>query len=415
MRPYILMPIIWFLLSLSMTTAMGQGIPPTQKKLRIDPQSAMGGQASNYLSDVNFILFDEDPKAIFGKIDQLEITQEYYIILDRDTQSILIFNKKGKFHARIEGTKINPQHPNFYCFCYDRDTKTIRFSIRDEVCEFDLAGKLLKRKKIIISEYKGVELYLGDGYFGSYMYSPMYPYFKRDSMAYQLMVFNRNNRVTSSYLPYATGIPYNDSQASQLVIDMTRDAGDKDTLHFARDYDYRIYRLTRDKLTVPYEFIFPANSSLPDNFRTDSLFNGKRQQFFSTNKSLIFKLGSFYTDKERILFRTLTHSFNNPTYIYDLNSGKLIGFDNIVSDESTYFLPITDREVGGADFLNHGIIASDGESFYTSYSSGVLFYQFDATKAKHPQYPEYLKSYFAKKANKKGNPVLVQFKLKDRI
>lgn len=409
---YTLLPIVClFLFLINKTTA--QTIT-AEKKLRIDLREAMGGNAFDYLKEVNFIVFDTDPKAIFGNIDQLEITQEHYIILDRDTKSILIFDKKGKFFSRIEGLKINPQHPSFFSFCYDRDTKTISFNIRDQLFYFDLKGKLLKQEKIDMLHYKGTELYLGNGYFGSYQHSPTYTYQNLDSTAYQLMVFKKNT-LEAKYLPYATGIPYDDAQAGQPVIDLTRDAGDKDTLHFTRDYDYKIYRLTRNNLTVPYEFIFPATSSIPENFMTDTLFNGKRQSFFSTNKSIIFKLGNFYTNRDRILFRTITSGYKNPAYLYDLNTAKLISINNIISDESTYFLPITDHEVGGLDFVNHGIIASDGESFYTSYSSGVLFYQRDATKSKKPNYPEYIKAYLAKKENRKGNPVLVQFKLKDRI
>jgi len=386
----------------------------SENKIRIDFGSAMGGYVSEYFSNVNFIVFDTDPKAIFGKIDQLEVTHDYYIILDKDTKSIIIFDKTGKFHSRIDGNKLNQQFPHIYSFGYDRDKKTIIFTIRSEVYTYDLNGLLLNRKKTTFEDNKGPQLYLGNGYFGSYKYSPMYTYQSRDSIAYELMLL-KNNIVEAKYLPYATAIPYDDSQGSQSTINFTRNAGNKDTLYFTRDYDYKIYELTKENLRTPYEFIFSVDKSLPENFRINTELNGKRQAFFSTNRPIIYKLANFYTSRNKILFRILTSDYKSSSYIYDLTSHKLVSIDKIVSDESTFYLPITDSEVNGMDFLNHGIIGADGESFYTSYSSGVLFFQMSMSKSKHPRYPAHLKDYLAKKKNKKGNPVLVQFKLKDRI
>ena len=71
--------------------------------IRIDPAHARGGTASQIFEKVNFIPLETTKESLFGKIDQLAVTKDYFIILDEQTNSILIFKKNGKFHAKIAG------------------------------------------------------------------------------------------------------------------------------------------------------------------------------------------------------------------------------------------------------------------------------------------------------------------------
>jgi hypothetical protein len=71
--------------------------------LRIDPSSARGGTVSQLFDEVNFIPLETIKESLFGRIDQLEVTDKYFVILDDNTNSILIFDKTGKFHAKIKG------------------------------------------------------------------------------------------------------------------------------------------------------------------------------------------------------------------------------------------------------------------------------------------------------------------------
>lgn len=158
------------------------------KKIRINPLTAMGGTVSQYIDKVQFITFESTPKSAFGNIDQLEITDKYYIILDRETKSILIFDKQGQFHAKIEGQKINPQHPVFYTFNLNRNTNLIKINYLFDIFYFDLDGKLVTHRKSSEDQYFGEETNLGGKFSGNYFYSPQLPLKKGDSVAYELMV-----------------------------------------------------------------------------------------------------------------------------------------------------------------------------------------------------------------------------------
>jgi len=389
---------------------------PATEKIRVNPSAAMGGTVSQYIEKVNFIPFESTAESAFGNIDQLEITDKYYIILDNtDTQSILIFTKQGKFHAKIEGQKIYPQHPNFYSFKFDKQTNLIKINYAFDVFFFDLDGKLVTRHKSSIDQYFGTETSLGGKFSGHYSYSPQWPFPKTDNIGYELMVLEEG-KLKQKYLPYATNVKYDDSEGSQSHIDFYPDYSSIDSaIYYTREYDYNIYRLTPHTLHAAYQFIFPLQVSLPKNFRTDTSFNGKRQKYLKGNRDLIYKVGNFYKSGDYLFFKALTDNFSNLSYIYNIHSQSLICINKIVSDASSYFLPVTDAEVGGLDFTNRGIMQFDGDSFYTSYSSLVLFYRMEASKNKHPQYPLSLLKYFSNKSNLKGNPVLVQIKFKPAL
>jgi len=71
--------------------------------LRIDPDNARGGTASQIFDSLEFIPLETTKESLLGSIDQLEIVDSFFIILDmRGSHSILIFNRNGKFHARIK-------------------------------------------------------------------------------------------------------------------------------------------------------------------------------------------------------------------------------------------------------------------------------------------------------------------------
>jgi hypothetical protein len=191
-------------------------------------------------------------------------------------------------------------------------------------------------------------------------------------------------------------------------------AGDS-VVYYTRDYDYDIYKLTPHSFNAAYRFVFPAQISLPRAFRSDTAYDAKRQKFIKANRQLIFKIGNIYKSGDNLFFRTIDYNFSNLSYIYSERSKNVICVNRVVSDAKSYFLPITDAEVGGVDFVNRGIVQFDGAYGYSSYSSLLLFHQMEATKGKNPEYPSALKKYLSDKKNMKGNPVLIRFKFKPQL
>lgn len=409
----------WYLLFVLLLAFSHSGYAQEESattQIRINPDAARGGTVSQYINSVKFITFENSLQSRFGNIDQLEITDQYYIILDNaDTQSILIFNKQGEFHTKIEGRKINPENPNIFSFSFEKETKLIKVNFYSNIYFFDLGGKIVIHKKNTANQYFGPDISLGAGVSGNYLYAPSRPHPKDDGIDYELKTVI-DGRLVKKYLPYTLNTKYNEDHGSQSHLDFWLDAGTADSVaYYTRDYDYNIYKLTPHTFHAAYRFIFPLPLSLPLNFREDTLFNNKRLVFTRKNNQMIFKVVNFFKKTDNISFKLLSSNFSDFSYIYNVQSQNLICIDKIISDTSSYFLPVTDAETGGLDFINHGIIHFDGESFYTSYSSLVLFNQMEATKNRHPQYPSSLLKYFSDKWNLKGNPVLVQLKFKSGI
>src|SRR5690606_10616792 len=70
--------------------------------LRIDPSSAaVGGDETELFDSVRYIILETNKESEFSTISQLEITDDQYIIFDRNLNSILFFNKDGSFHKKI--------------------------------------------------------------------------------------------------------------------------------------------------------------------------------------------------------------------------------------------------------------------------------------------------------------------------
>lgn len=71
------------------------------RKIMIDPENAMGGTAAKYFESVHYIPLETTKESLFGKIFKLQVTDQYYIILDQTTDAILFFNKDGSYHHKI--------------------------------------------------------------------------------------------------------------------------------------------------------------------------------------------------------------------------------------------------------------------------------------------------------------------------
>lgn len=84
------------LLAFSQSSAIAQNMKPIQK-IRIDPEAADSGKVSQYIDAVSFIPLETTKDSEFSNIVQLEMNDDYYIILDDRVPAILIFTDRGYF------------------------------------------------------------------------------------------------------------------------------------------------------------------------------------------------------------------------------------------------------------------------------------------------------------------------------
>lgn len=372
------------------------------EKIRIDLSAAMGGTVSQYIDKVNFILLEDTKESVFGSIDQLEVTNNFYIILDNESQVIIVFTKQGRYYSKI---KLRYQ---IHDFKIRGKENLIEIPDYPFYSFYNLEAKLVK--KVTPKKYIYNRAHLGDKYEVNYIFDPGSIKSSIDSTAFKVQVLE-GEKITHKYFPYNTKLV---KGLMNWVFNFSTDYESNDTAkYFILLHDYIVYRITPHTCNAVYQFIFPLQNSLPNNFLTDStqLSKNDAYELNESNQTIISRLNNFYKINNRISFKTSQFK----TYMYELAAQKLVCINKIISDSTSYFLPITDAEVGGADFLLHGIINFDGTSFYTSYSSLVLFNQMEATKNKHPKYPPELTKYFSNARNRKGNPVLVQIQFKPKL
>jgi hypothetical protein len=190
--------------------------------------------------------------------------------------------------------------------------------------------------------------------------------------------------------------------------------------YFSTPIEHKVYKipLLNGEPELLFQVIFPAkfgvNSKLLNVYnqkQIDSVVNKK----WYTEKTVLILENIIY-DKDRVLFKTNTGSLGLYTmdgsittrnFLYNFQNNKLIAFEKINPDASTYFLP----------FSNPAIISFEGfyhknNYLYTHVSSLEMFAAHVATKSKTPQYSAILQNYF-KTENRKSNPVIVRMKLKE--
>jgi hypothetical protein len=380
--------------------------------MRIDPSAASGGPVSRVIDEISFIPLESTPVSAFGAINQLEIADRFFIILDMQTNAVLIFDRSGSFHAKIEGKNIGYKGQNsMYLFRFDKLNGLIQIPSEEFFLCFDLDGKLVTKKRIY--NYGDILLNINDKIMAYYSYRADSR--NRDSVTNELILADGKN-IQKRFFPY--NLKYASLKSRDIIYSSHSNlySYNDTSAWFLRPYDYTIYNLSPGKLNPAYRFIFPIQNSLPDKFTSDSSFNNKRRLFIQANKSVIYEVSNFFRVGDNIFFRLLNFDYEgNDTYIYNIRSQNLISAGKIFPDDSSFFLPVTDAQVGGIDFKDKGFLTTDGKCLYTFYSSLLLFRQKEATENKKPRYPQLLSRYFEHKQNEKGNPVLVQIKFKDEL
>ena len=388
--------------------------------LRLDPSNAMGGNASDIFTEINYIPLETTEESLFGSISKLVVTEDYFIILDNNTRSILLFNKNGKFHKKIRGTENAP----IWDFSVNRYTKEIRYS-RDQYktytfCDYD--GKELRTIKpggeLAKDEINDSNMhFFGPGKGVSCLMprhvdstSKYYKFYYKS-----LIVFaNDKNKV------YAHGLAVDNREGHDNTMiflgGTTPFTTVSDTaFYYIRPFTFNLYTIRPDAIKLSYKLVFPLNVSLPQNFGIDSNYNNKRAEYVRRNSKLIYYIANFYQLKENLLFRTGSFEINEEdNLIYNLRSGTLIAFKHILQDEKSYFLPIYDNSNGGQSFNFSGILACTDGYLYTSASSLGMFTYHEKYADQKAKYPPALDDYF-KKGSRKDNPVIMQLKLKDNL
>jgi hypothetical protein len=371
----------------------------------------MGGTVSRIFEAVNYIPLETSKESLFGRIDQLFITDEYYIILDYDTNSILFFFKNGKFHCKIEGRSISkrffPTGIRFFCVNEHRKELTFKISAEENLV-FNFEGKKIREDHIVKCNYY---YYLPKE---NLVYSCFDPDEKgiQDSSAYEL-VWEKKNKIYKMALPYRIkNAPFSRSDRITLTPSAFYASGIRDVISYTRPYDYNIYELDSISARIEYSFIFPSSVSLPQDFSSSNSYYNKRFLFLiREHPQLIYAISHFYKLGHLLFFKLESGAPpQNNTFVYDLESGVPVSVNHISADSSNFFLPVFVNDGGPTyAFSLANFLATDGTFIYTTASSRDMFNAREVMKARNINYNTVLKEYFNKE-NKTSNPLIIQIK-----
>jgi hypothetical protein len=377
--------------------------------LRIDPLQSRGGNSSQIFKEISYIPLETTKESIFGRIDQLFIANDYFIILDTDTNSILFFYKNGKFHCKIEGGEISKRYSprGIRFFSVNTEQKEISYKIsQTKILVYNFDGKKLREDDQIKANYY---YYLPNG-------KIVFSYFRindkseADSLSNEL-VWQLKGKTYKTALPYATksSIFTGSDNINIFGSSLYRSSNDNKIAYF-KPYDYNIYQLNSDSIWSSYSFVLPAAISLPQDFLSNSSYFGKRFGFIKQQQPRsVWGISHFYELNDLIFFKFETGSNNDiNSFMYNTKSSNLISISNITSDDKNFWLPLFGR---GSAFSLTNFLAVDESSIYTSASSLDIFNSKEQTLSKKIKYNLVMENYFNTES-KTSNPVIIRLEPK---
>lgn len=401
-KKYYVCLILSFLLTYPVLLVKGQ----ENISIRIDPDNARGGYSADFFDSVIYIPLETTKESLFGTIDQLEVTDNYFIILDQQTTSILFFYRNGKYKNKI---KAEQPYTYFNYYSLDRADSTISViassASSQSILVYNFSGKLLST----MNKPEGV------GGIRSLWK------FKNNKVLYHIPrpVRLSGENIESYDLAYSNGYndivqkvkPYNGKFVNQDYNSMSNyitNVGGTESIMFSVPYEYSVLELNSKGPLRQFNFIFPQKYSLPHDFAKDSLFAGKRSRFVyqsPENYGLINQLCYNYKLGDLLFFSAISIRGHNVNFLYKLTSHDLVSFDKITGDISSSFLPVLSSR-----FLEHPL-AIYKETIFTSVPSSILFNIKENSEYNIATDP-ILANYF-KMSNKKDNPVVIQFRIKN--
>lgn len=376
------------------------------KTLLIDPQTARGATVSQVFDEVAFIPLETTKESMFGRIDDLKISANHFIIYDQDTRSILIFSKTGKYISKINGAKLksNDQYViKNYDLIKDSDKELIVVYTLKNLYYFTPEGLLAKTIRNENPEHV-MDTRSKDGK-TTFRIKFRPDQRKKSDTIYEMATIRDVD--TIAYFPHKTDW-YDDFFAIPSAF---YDCGVNNERLFVGQYNYDIYRVDPKKLSLAYKLVFPSANTLPVDFMTNPVYKGKRLQSIGKNGKKFFGLKNTYQIGNLLFFNILNFSTDIKTcLIYNLKSSELISVRNIEADSRSSYLPVTDA----GDFLDYesdGFHLYNGGYLYTSYSSLAMFTFKKALGDKNKGFSPAMSTYFATQ-NEKSNPVIIQLKPK---
>jgi len=373
--------------------------------LRLDPDNARGGTATQMFDSIRFIPLETTRESLFGSIDQMEVTDSLFIILDTRGHSILLFRRNGKFFTKITtggGTKY------FYYFTLDRSANEIIVSnnYANGLLVYDFQGRFL-RKESYPGEISSLYHFPDKTILYNLRRSAQLE--SSDHILFDLCYSKGYNASIKNIKPYNARIEDGEYTSASNPFNFSGEAG---SCMFSIPFEYNLYQLNDTGILRKYQLVFPLRYSLPLNFSTDAVYRNMRAKYAYTSPqtaTAILAVERGYRYGEYLLFSTMSRQLSSGAdynFAYNLHNGSLISFSHVTGDSSSFYFPILSSQLERIDAINNDNIFSS--------MAGFRLFSIKNSLDKKVNYPESLQEYFTN-GKKTDNSVIVQFRLKPNL
>ncbi|MBZ4189735.1 6-bladed beta-propeller [Niabella beijingensis] len=391
-----------------------------EQALYISPDNALGIKAANLFSEIRFIPLETTAASYFNNMADFLITPDRLIFTDNASNSILVFDKQGKFLHKFKKKKykLGPLQ-------YDNAKNAVFFTSTNKNYTIPLP-KVQQMTQTPgnrdFSRYKNHELMyldekenyrieklpvpyyaLNDLYYmnGRYLLqNNRYNKYVKDTVLYHLDIMSGNEKVIA-YFPFLN-VPRLPTDFDDVDVNIDRTLNDT-TVYIQKNYDNTVYRLVNDSLTPAYRFVFPAANTMPADFYTTAFRNNID---FTSYKSKYGKaVKSFFNiiDLPGVLFfGTNDNSWGYKRYVFSKNSASLYDLSKTTSDSSTCYLPTS---------IFMKISNYDTGYVYTSISGSDLLKEKAAILARYKDGPPPFLKQLLDTITRFSNPVIIQLKI----
>lgn len=391
------------------------------RKLYFEPSIATGIPQSKIFDEVNYIPLETKRESLFGRINQLIVTEKYFVILDNDTDAIYFFDKKGKFIKKyknrgydIRSIRYNKNRDALFIAGVNKNFSPYQKDIQAAL-DNPVSNSSVKYARAIyyylddvkeenIEVVKNLDIVLA------------YPHiFNKDQWVYSYIYANKSWPDTSDYelkvsdgsKTIATYFPYNRKTSSIYYGNPERisfhRSFDDATVLFTRPFNYSIYQLTPDSVKELYNIVLPAANTVPPSFFSENF--GSRsalEDYKMKNSGFAWGIDNV-VDHNRYLFFSLDffRSYRERNFIFDKNTNQFFNLNKLNADSVNAFLPV----------MGYSIQSADQDYLYSSVSSASMFQNRDANQRRSPKYNDVVKHYFEEGKND-DNPVIIVLKPK---
>jgi len=394
-------------------------------KIRIDPAQAYGGTVSEYFEKLEYIPLETTKASIFGDVERLIITDSSFIIVDRDTKSVLFFSRDGRFLSRQKCSS-----DAFPRISYFKDK-----GIVDIYCVNSLGAiKSDKENKPAVWTFTSTGVQVTDNkiHMGiNYKAALMMPLEKDFFLSFRTCALYANENSKDTLVSLADVYRHDTLYKSIVMCNpmdefafctlggslSTSNVIDNNEIFVSKQLSHIVYKLNKDTAMKVFQLVLPANRSIPSDIFTYT--SRKKldtiQKMIWQNPNIVTHISNIHFIGNKMFLKL--NSFRYPSIesseavyqynlIYDTVTKKIVSLERMSSDSKNHYLPISGRRA-----VQNGLDYHDGY-FFTAISSLQMFNSRASTKGKKPQYPDALQKYF-KTQNKKSNPVIVMMSFKE--